>query len=475
MKPRLVIIAVTFVLVCFGLLMIYSASSVTALTSSSLGNDPAYYVKRQLRAAAIGVVIAVVLARLDYRVLTKQLLRYVWLLTVVLLLLIFTPFAGSDAYGASRWISIAGFTLQPSEFAKITVILTAANLAERYFDARSLDFNHFVGLLVLGVGLPLGLILLQPDKGSTIIAFVTLLIMAYLAGIDRRIFMGLAALGVAAALYLSFGDSYSRERIMTMLDPWADYYGAGYQLIQGFYAFGSGGLFGVGLGFSRQKYSYLPMAHNDFIFAVIGEELGYVGALGMLAGFAIFAWAGFRIAKYAPDMTGQLIAAGCTSLIVFQMLVNVCGVIGVMPLTGKPIPFISYGGSTIMSCLMLVGLIVSVSRRSVLPETVYDDNRRSWQMTDDDGYDGGFSLVGTPTPRSARREQDNAAPPRGGFRVVDGGSSQGGGRPSSSRQQGRVTTDSSGRRRIDLGPSATERLRGSGGGRRSSDRGNRYD
>ena len=157
--------------------MIYSASSVTSLTSSSLGNDPAYYVKRQLKGIAIGVVLAVALARLDYRVLTKHLLRYVWLATVILLLLIFTPFAGSDAYGASRWISIAGFTLQPSEFAKITIILTAANLAARYFEDRSIDFNHFVGLLVLGVGLPLGLILLQPDKGSTIIACVTLLIM----------------------------------------------------------------------------------------------------------------------------------------------------------------------------------------------------------------------------------------------------------------------------------------------------------
>jgi len=472
MRPRLVLIAVTLVLVCFGLLMIYSASSVTSLTSSSLGNDPAYYVKRQLKGIAIGVVLAVALARLDYRVLTKHLLRYVWLATVILLLLIFTPFAGSDAYGASRWISIAGFTLQPSEFAKITIILTAANLAARYFEDRSIDFNHFVGLLVLGVGLPLGLILLQPDKGSTIIACVTLLIMAYLAGIDRRIFIGLAVLGIAAALYLSFGDSYSRARIMTMLDPWADYYGAGYQLIQGFYAFGSGGLFGVGLGFSRQKYSYLPMAYNDFIFAVIGEELGYVGTLGTLVGFAIFAWAGFRIAKYAPDMTGQLIAAGCTSLIIFQMLVNICGVIGIMPLTGKPIPFVSYGGTTIMSCLMLVGLIVSVSRRSVLPETVYDDNRRSWQMTDD----GGASLVGTPMPRSARRGQGDAAPPRGSFRVMDGGSSQGRERLSpSSRQPGRVTTDSSGRRRIDLGPSAAERLRGSGGSRRSSDRGNRHD
>ena len=473
MKPRLVLIAVTFVLVCFGLLMIYSASSVTALTSSALGNDPAYYVKRQLKAIVVGLAAAVFLARADYRAFAKDFLRYIWLATVLLLLLIFTPFAGSDAYGASRWISLAGFTLQPSEFAKITIILTGANLAERYLDERSIDLRHFLGLLALGVGLPLILILKQPDKGSTIIACVTLLIMAYLAGFDKRAVIILAVLGVLAALYLSLGDSYSRQRVMTMLDPWDDYYGSGYQLIQGFYAFGSGGLFGVGLGFSRQKYSYLPMAHNDFIFAVIGEELGYVGALGMLAGFAIFAWAGFRIARYAPDLTGRLIAAGCTSLIVFQMLVNVCGVIGIMPLTGKPIPFVSYGGSTIMSCLMLVGLMVSVSRRSVLPETVHDENRRSWRMADGEDDDGGFSLVGTPTPRSARRSGDDGTSPRGGFRVYDGGPTTSAIRPSSSCPPvGRVTTDSSGRRRIDLGPSATERLRGSRDGRGSSDRRN---
>ena len=152
--------------------------------------------------------------------------------------------------------------------------------------------------------------------------------------------------GIVGVLANSLKDDYSRARIVAVLNPWSDPTGSGYQLIQGFYAFGSGGLFGVGIGMSKQKYSYLPMAYNDFIFAVVGEELGLVGTLGLLAAFGVLAWAGFRIARYAPDMCGRLIAAGCTSLIIIQLLVNVCGVLGLIPLSGKPVPFVSYGGST---------------------------------------------------------------------------------------------------------------------------------
>ena len=250
--------------------------------------------------------------------------------------------------------------------------------------------------------------------------------------------------------------------------------GSGYQLIQGFYAFGSGGLFGVGIGMSKQKYSYLPMAYNDFIFAVVGEELGLVGTLGMLAAFGVLAWAGFRIARYAPDMCGRLIAAGCTSLIVIQLLVNVCGVLGIMPLSGKPVPFVSYGGSTIISCLMLVGMIVSGSNNTALPETVHDRSRQSWQFADGEEARGpapsaspGISLVRTPTPRSARPRGEAGS----GLRMVDGGSR--------ARQQGRPRGGNgrpsrSGRYdggRIDLGPNAAERLRGRGSGRGDGRRG----
>lgn len=491
MKPRIVLLVSVGLLVAFGLLMIYSASSITSLSSSATGYDPAYYLKRQLRFLGIGLVLAVALAVADYRKLASgPVVRVIWGGTILLLLLIFSPTAGQDAYGASRWVSIAGFQFQPSEFAKLSVIMSAAALAQEYFSQGGMDERTFWKRMCIVVGIPLVLILAQPDKGTTIILAATLVVMGYMAGMPRRLMRFLLVLGVVGIVALSLKDDYSRARVMTMLNPWSDPYGDGYQLIQGFYAFGSGGLFGLGIGSSRQKYSYLPMAYNDFIYAVIGEELGLVGTVGMLCGFAAFLWAGFEIARYAPDTCGRLIAAGCTSLIVIQLLVNVCGVIGIMPLTGKPIPFVSYGGSTLLSCLMLVGITVSVSLRSTLPETSADRNRERFR---DVGYEAdGSGFVGEPTPRSARgalgQEGSSWAPggaaaaadsasrasagAQRGFRMYEGGASRVGadareGRGASSRTSGargtvpsgRVTTDASGRRRIDLGPDAADRLR----------------
>ena len=207
----------------------------------------------------------------------------------------------------------------------------------------------------------------------------------------------------------------------------------------------------MGIGYSRQKYSYLPMAHNDFIFAVIGEECGLAGTLGLIAGFLVFLWAGLQIARHAPDLAGRLVAAGCTSIVVIQLFLNVLGVIGMFPLSGKPIPFVSYGGSSIIASLMLVGIVTSVSVHSRLPETAHDSARRSWREVGDAPGASGLSLVGEPTPRSARSSAP-AASSRPGLRVVEGGAR---GRAGSAPPRGRVT-ESGGRRRIDLGPSATE-------------------
>ena len=262
------------------------------------------------------------------------------------------------------------FSLQPSEFAKITVVLVGATLLSRYDEGASL--REIVPLFVGAVLVPFVLVLLQPDKGTVMICGVTLVAMAYFAGVPAKWCVAVLAAAVAVMVALSFKDAYSRSRITTMLDPWEDEYGTGYQLIQGFYAFGSGGIFGVGIGMGRQKYSYLPMAYNDFILAVIGEECGLVGTVGVLVAFAVMLYAGFQIARFAPDLCGRLIACGSVSLLVIQMLLNVSGVIGNFPLSGKPIPFLSYGGSSIISSLMLVGLVYSVSRQSRLPLTEHD-------------------------------------------------------------------------------------------------------
>ena len=469
MQPRLVLLVSTAILVCFGLVMIYSASSISAMTSEDMGYNPFYYVQRQLGFAAAGVALAFIVSRIDYRAVVRNLQVPIWVVTIGMLAIIFTPIAGADAYGATRWISIGPFSFQPSEFAKITILISVSYLAQQYFIDQTIDQMEFFKKFAIAALAPLLLILAQPDKGSTLIIVGTLLVIGYLADVDRRVLATIAVAGFIGFVFLSLKDDYSRARVVTMFNPWADYYGAGYQLAQGFYAFGSGGIFGVGFGFSRQKYSYLPMAHNDFIFAVIGEELGFIGVLGLLAVFGALVWAGFKIARYAPDLTGRLIAAGCTSMFIIQAFVNIGGVLGLLPLSGKPLPFISYGGSTIMSSILMVGLLMSVSRQSRLPETEYDRQRASWSIAEEQdtfdapGFagltmvDGGVG-VGTPLPRSSRPKssaQSSARPSRGVLRSRD-----------DDAPQGRIMTDASGRRRIDLGPSASDRLRGNNRARR---------
>ena len=479
MAPRLLFLGAVAFLALFGLTMIYSSSSITALSSANANYNPAFYLQRQLLFGAVGTVLAFVIARFDYHLWVRKLLVVEWLATLLLLLLVLTPFAGSDAYGATRWIQIGPVNLQPSEFAKITLILVAANLLTEYYEGTPRSSRELQLMFIFGVLAPLGLIFVQPDKGTVTVVAVTLIIMLYFGGASGKMCVGLLVLGIAVLAFVSYAQPYSRARIQTMINPWSDPYNKGYQLIQGLYAFGSGGVFGVGIGMSKQKYSYLPMAYNDFIFAVVGEELGLVGTLGMITAFVVLLWAGFKIARYAPDLAGQLAAVGCTVIIVAQMLLNVSGVLCMFPLSGKPIPFVSYGGSSIMSSLMLAGVVMSVSLQSKLPQTEYDDRRSEWSVTSAPRQE---SFVGEPTPRSARGTSvplagtaTSAEPARGRFTVLGGGREPGAARTGGSatspeqlrreremraRANGaRVTSDRRGRTRIDLGPSASDRLR----------------
>lgn len=489
MAPRILFLGTSLGLLLFGLLMIYSSSSIVGLTSKAYGFDPAYFLVRQILFGGLGLLLAAALAYFDYHMWHGTALKVVWGITLVSLLLVYTPMAGQDAYGATRWIAIGSFTLQPSEFAKVTIVLVGANIAEAYFEQGELDSREAGKLALAGVVLPLVLVLLQPDKGTTGVLVATLAVMVYLAGVPGRSIVLFAVVGLAAAMLYALKDEYSRARIMTVFDPFNDEYGAGYQIIQGFYALGSGGLTGVGLGLSRQKYNYLPMAHNDFILAVVGEELGFVGVALLLAAFCVLLWAGLKIAENAPDLMGRLIAAGCTSLLLIQLLLNVSGVAGIFPLSGKPVPFISYGGSSIISSLMLVGMVASVSLRSTLPQTQYDERRAQLRLAGEStrdsalvalpardaygiggaygdvqgaygerGLDG--STAGRVTPRSASlasaREpsQEAVDAARARLRIVEDGSSK------PAKLVGRVTVDAQGRRRVDLGPSAADRLRG---------------
>ncbi len=485
MVPRTIFVICSAGLVLFGLLMIYSASSITGLTSEQYGYDATYFLVRQLLYVGIGLVFGGILAWVDYRRWKDRALKTVWGLTFLSLVLVYTPMAGQDAYGATRWISILGFTLQPSEFAKVTIILTGARIAEQYWESGTLEGMEALKLLGVGVAVPLGLILMQPDKGTTGVLVLTLLVMCYLAGVPGKVIgvFLLACIGLAAIIALR--DDYSRARIMTVFDPFRDEFDAGYQLVQGFYAFGSGGLTGVGLGLSRQKYNYLPMAHNDFIFAVVGEELGFVGTVGLLAAFALLLWAGLKIAENAPDLTGRLIAAGCTSLIIIQLLLNVSGVIGIFPLSGKPVPFISYGGSSIISTLMIVGLVLSVSLRSELPQTPYERRRAELRIADESmsispngPFEGSTAANPVSRLRSGNLSAGKTTLQMGGrravlqsntslsrptpdrlsgssrLRLVDGAASKLAG------TQSRDRVDTTRIRRLDLGPNSVERLRG---------------
>jgi cell division protein FtsW len=297
MRPRLIMLATVAVLVAFGLLMIYSASSITALNDMG---DAAYYLKRQLFFVGVGVLLAWVIAKKDYHFWIGGFLRVLWIVIVGTLLVMLAISTATN--GATRWLSIGGVTLQPSEFAKPVIILTAANILQRYAEDGSLDTRQAFWMFFVGVGAPLALIMLQPDKGTTMICVLTILVMLYMAGFPGKV-LGIVtvALGVAF-LAFSLADDYSRQRIITLFDPWADPYGSGYQLIQGFYAFGSGGILGVGIGMSRQKYGFLPYAYNDFIFAVIGEECGLWGTLGVVIGFALIVYTGMEIARYAQTL-----------------------------------------------------------------------------------------------------------------------------------------------------------------------------
>lgn len=479
MAPRLLFLGSVAFLALFGLTMIYSSSSITALSSADAHYNAAFYLQRQLLFGAAGIVLAFVIARFDYHLWVRKLLVVEWLVTLILLLLVLTPFAGSDAYGATRWIQVGPVNLQPSEFAKITLILVAANLISEYYEGTTYDSRELITFFVFGIVVPVLLIFRQPDKGTVTVVAVTLVIMLYFGGAPGKLCIGILVLGIATLALVSYAQPYSRARIEIVMNPWSDPYDKGYQLVQGLYAFGSGGVFGVGIGMSKQKYSYLPMAYNDFIFAVVGEELGLVGTLGMVAAFVVLLWAGLKIARYAPDLSGQLAAVGCTFIIVAQMLLNVSGVLCMFPLSGKPIPFVSYGGSSIMSSLMLAGVVMSVSLQSKLPQTEYDDRRSEWSVTSAPRQE---SFVGDPTPRSARRTSmplagtaTSAEPARGRFTVLGGGREPGaeraGGSSTSPEQLrreremrarangARVTSDRRGRTRIDLGPNASDRLR----------------
>lgn len=477
MRPRLVFIVCLVALVLFGLLMVYSASAVEALAEEG---SSIHFLVRQAVFAVVGAVAAFLIARGFPWTLKGFREGGTRFLTGAILLLLLAVLAmGASAGGAQRWISIGFFSLQPSELAKPVIILFAADLFSRYFEERTITWGPDLWLpFLIGVGAPLLLIMLQRDTGSTAIIAATVVCMALLSGMPlKNLLVAGAILAVLLGAYIAM-EPYRLSRIAVSLDPWADPYGNGYQATLAIMAFASGGLTGRGIGGSTMKYSYLPEAHNDYIFAIIGEELGLVGTLLFILVFLMLVYAGFKIAGQTPRLYEKLVAAGCSMALGIQFFVNILGILAVTPMTGKPIPFISYGGSSMLASLILAGLIIRVSVES--PTASPYRARRERFAVMGEGEPGDEADVSSHLGRStagAVSSRSGAARSRG-FNVYDGGAAA---RPRPSAPPGgRTRPPAGGWDRIDLNADPADRLRERrppyGGGPRSRrGREDRYD
>ena len=374
--PRLVLLVAIFFLSVFGLVVVFSASSVEAINE---GLPPYFYVVRQLIFMIVGVLLCfAIVVFLPYDVWQGRLLDFVWLGTIALLLM--TAAVGDAALGAQRWLTIGGITGQPSEFAKAAFVLMAARIMYNARTKETDGYSFLLQIVLLIIAPLLILYFTQSDFGTTLICVVGIVAVVFLSGIPLRsmivLVVVLGAFAVAAVLL----KGYRSNRLAYLFNPEDDYYGSGYQLVRSFYAFGEGGLFGVGPGNSTEKYLYLPEAETDFIFAIVGEEYGLIGALLVVVAFLAILWAGLSIAKGAPDLYGSLVAGGCTVTLVFQAFLNMACVTGVLPTTGKPLPFMSAGGSAIVGAFILVGLILSVSIAQDGRGPLYDKRRKDLKV-----------------------------------------------------------------------------------------------
>src|SRR5512141_3360882 len=344
----------------FGCVMIYSASAVSAAQTNG---NPYRYLIKQIVALAAGGLAAFAVYRADYRLFSRRWVGYA--VYGVSLLLCVAALFRPPINSARRWLTLGPVTLQPSEILKIGLVLVLARLVTSKASGPAAQPERALPAALLLTGLAAGVVLLEPDLGTAASYVMLCGVVLWLAGVRARLFwIGLA--GAPPALgALAFSASYRRARLLSFLNPDADPLGAGFQAIQSLIAVGAGGLYGNGLGASRQKLFFLPYPHTDFIFAIVGEELGFLGAVGVVLCFAVVAWRGFRAARRAPDAFGALVAAGATAMLVVQAAVNMSVVLALVPTKGIPLPFVSYGGSSLVASWIAAGLILNVSQHEV--------------------------------------------------------------------------------------------------------------
>jgi cell division protein FtsW len=356
------LLVLVVVLVVIGLGATQSASSAVAIEEAE---DRFYFFKRQLVGVGIGTVALLVASRVPYQFYRKIAIPF-FLVTVSLLVAVLA--VGPVRGGAQRWLPVAGFSFQPSELAKVAVVFSLAYLLEKKHKLIG-RFGHFLVPVVFIVGTIGALVMKQPDLGTVIVIGAAALAVILASDAPLRYVAFLAVAAILAVAVLSFSDEYRADRIVGFLDPWGNSSGEGYQLVQSYYALSNGGIFGVGLGASRARWFYLPNAHTDFIFAIIGEETGLIGALTVIGLFVVLALAGWMVASRAPDRFGRMVAAGITVWLSFQALVNIGGVLGVLPITGIALPLISFGSTALIASMAAIGVLVNIAQAGVHRKT----------------------------------------------------------------------------------------------------------
>ncbi len=346
-------------LLALGLIMVLSASSPSALSES--GNSYKYFSK-QLIFAILGLIAMAFISKIDYRFYQKF-YKHAWWLSLILFALVLL--IGKNVNGAKRWIYITEtLSFQPSELVKFLMIIFYAGILVKDRDQLGMYGKGFIKHVCMLAPI-IGLLLLQPHFSASIVIIGICSVMMITAGCKLWHFILTGGVvGLPAMIFLIIKEPYRLKRVVTFLDPWQDKTGDGWQVIQSLYAIGSGGLFGAGLGESKQKFLYIPEPHNDFIFSILGEELGFVGCAIVITLFAIFIWRGILIAMKAPDMFGSLVAIGITALVGIQVIINIAVVTSSMPATGMPLPFFSYGGTALFILLCEMGVLLNISRAS---------------------------------------------------------------------------------------------------------------
>ena len=356
LKSDRVLFTTTLLLVCVSIVMVYSASAVVALERF---DQPYLFLTKQAMWSVLGLAVLAIAMRIDYRTYRNDV--FVWgalgIVGLLLLLVFFSP----PVNGTRRWFNLGGLGIQPSELAKIAAVFFTALMLERRLH-RIDELKYSLLPIAIVIGAMFGLIVLEPDYGTAISLLLIVGLMVFAAGLNYRYLVGTALLAIPALYIVLISASYRKRRLLAFLDPWADPLGDGFQVIQSMIAVGTGHVFGKGLMGGVQKLFYLPEPHTDFIYAVIGEELGLIGATAVLICFCVIAWRGARIALRAEDTFGSFVALGLTAMIAVQALVNISVVLGLLPTKGIPLPLVSAGGSSLLINLLGMGVLLNISQ-----------------------------------------------------------------------------------------------------------------